>query len=63
MVERTKVTVEITTTLMEVKAKIWARVEVSGYSVRFHRNFLPRPNELGPKSSTVILSIYLKSPL
>ena len=35
--------------------------EVSGYSVRFHRNFLTLPTLVGPKSSTVNLSIYFRS--
>ena len=35
--------------------------EVSGYSVRFQRNFLALPILLGPKSSTVNLSMYFRS--
>ena len=35
--------------------------EVSGYSVRFHKNFLTFPTGVEPKSSTDNLSIYFLS--
>ena len=51
-----KVSVEI------VNSKITlAPNEVSGYSVRFHKNFLILPSLEGPKSSTDNLSIYFRS--
>merc|ERR1711899_631430 len=61
IVERTKVTVERTTTDIEVKANILAQTEVSGYSVRFHKYFRALPTWVEPKSSTARRSTYFRS--